>query len=63
MVRQPNVIVFQLFQQADGLTANSLETVRMRNNKTFISENPQSSSTQCNYSKCGVYTVENDAGC
>jgi hypothetical protein len=26
-------------------------------------QNPQSSSTLWNYSKCGVYTVESEAGC
>jgi hypothetical protein len=29
----------------------------------FPSEDPQSSSTLWNYSKCGVYTVESEAGC
>jgi hypothetical protein len=30
---------------------------------SYISWNPQSSSTLRNYSKCGVYTVESEAGC
>jgi hypothetical protein len=28
-----------------------------------VLHNPQSSSTLWNYSKCGVYTVESEAGC
>jgi hypothetical protein len=29
----------------------------------YGSKNPHSSSTLWNYSKCGVYTVESEAGC
>jgi hypothetical protein len=30
---------------------------------TYQEGNPQSSSTLWNYGKCGVYTVESEAGC
>jgi hypothetical protein len=35
----------------------------MMMNETLFEGHPQSSSTLWNYSKCGVYTVESEAGC
>jgi hypothetical protein len=48
-----------------NLPAGKGRPVRKADNFTAIYEPiyPQSSSTLWNYSKCGVYTVESEAGC